>query len=168
MSPEDEELTYNYTVRNSGPAASTNTVVRSTLDRAVSFVSATPADKCAHSGGATGGVVTCRFDALNSGASEAGEIVVQVGPAASTDIVITSVATGNELDRRPGDNTATASTELFAPPEQVMNLSPASGVASLSSNCRGPGPQTMAAPSPDTSWNARRPARAMSLVTPGP
>ena len=126
----DEELTYNYTVRNSGPAASTNTVVRSTLDRAVSFVSATPADKCAHSGGATGGVVTCRFDALNSGASEAGEIVVQVGPAASTDIVITSVATGNELDRRPGDNTATASTELFAPPEQVMNLSPIrSGVA---------------------------------------
>ena len=44
-----EELTYDYTVRNSGPAASTNTVVTSTLDRAVSFVSAIPADKCAHS-----------------------------------------------------------------------------------------------------------------------
>ena len=50
-----EELTYDYTVRNSGPAASTNTVVRSTLDRAVSFVSANHADKCGHSGGATGG-----------------------------------------------------------------------------------------------------------------
>ncbi len=124
-----EELTYDYTVSNSGPAASTNTVVTSTLDRGVSFVSATPADKCAHSGGATGGVVTCRFDALNSGASEAGEIVVQVGPAASADIAITSVATGNELDRSPGDNTATAFTELLAPPEQVTNLSPArSGV----------------------------------------
>ena len=124
-----DELTYNYTVTNSGPAASTNTVVTSTLDRGVSFVSATPADKCAHSGGATGGMVTCRFAALNSGASEAGEIVVQVGPAASTDIVITSVATGNELDRSPGNNTATAFTELFAPPEQVTNLSPArSGV----------------------------------------
>ena len=119
-----EELTYNYTVSNSGPAASTNTVVRSTLDRGVSFVSVTPADKCAHSGGATGGVVTCTFDTLDAGASEAGEIVVQVGPAASADIAITSIATGGELDRSPGNNTATAFTELFAPPEQVSNLSP--------------------------------------------
>ena len=119
-----EELTYNYTVSNSGPAASTNTVVRSTLDRGVSFVSATPADKCAHSGGATGGVVACTFDTLDAGASEAGEIVVRVGPAASADIAITSIATGNELDRSPGNNTATEFTELFAPPEQVTNLSP--------------------------------------------
>ena len=119
-----EELTYNYTVRNSGPAASTNTVVTSTLDRGVSFVSATPADKCAHSGGATGGVVACTFDTLDAGASEAGEIVVQVGPAASADIAITSIATGDELDRSPGNNTATEFTELFAPPEQVSNLSP--------------------------------------------
>ncbi len=118
-----EELTYNYTVSNSGPAASTNTVVRSTLDRGMSFVSVTPADKCAHSGGATGGVVTCTFDTLDAGASEAGEIVVQVGPAASADIAITSIATGGELDRSPGNNTATAFTELFAPPEQVSNLS---------------------------------------------
>ena len=119
-----EELTYNYTVSNSGPAASTNTVVTSTLDRGVSFVSATPADKCAHSGEATGGVVTCTFDTLDAGANEAGEIVVQVGPAASADIAITSIATGGELDRSPANNTATAFTELFAPPEQVSNLSP--------------------------------------------
>ena len=119
-----EELTYDYTVTNSGPAVSTNTVVRSTLDRGVSFVSATPADKCAHSGGATGGVVACTFDTLDAGASEAGEIVVQVGPAASADIAITSIATGGELDRRPADNTAADSTELVAPPEQVSNLSP--------------------------------------------
>ncbi len=121
-----EELTYNYTVSNSGPAASTNTVVKSTLDQGVSFVSATPADKCAHSGG----VVTCTFDALNAGASEAGEIVVQVGPAASANIAITSLATSNELDRSPGNDTATAFTELLTPPEQVTNLSPVrSGVA---------------------------------------
>ena len=120
----DEELTYDYTISNSGPAVSTNTVVRSTLDRAVSFVSVTPADKCAHSGGATGGVVTCTFDTLDASASEAGEIVVQVGPVASADIAITSIATGDELDRMPGDNTATTFTELFAPPEQVSNLSP--------------------------------------------
>ena len=125
-----EELTYDYRISNSGPAASTNTVVKSTLDQGVSFVSATPADKCAHSGGATGGVVTCTFVALDAGANEAGEIVVQVGPAASADIAITSIATSNELDRSPGDNTAKELTELFAPPEQVTNLSPVrSGVA---------------------------------------
>ena len=50
--------------------------------------------------------------------------MVRVGPAASADIAITSMATGNELDRRPGDNTATQATELVAPPEQVRNLSP--------------------------------------------
>ena len=126
-----EELTYDYTVRNSGPAASTNTVVRSTLDRAVSFVSATPADKCAHSGGATGGEVACAFGNLDSGASGTGEIVVQVGSAASADISITSTATGDEFDRRPGDNTATESTELLAPPEQVRNLSPVRGSAAF-------------------------------------
>ena len=119
-----DELTYDYTVTNSGPAVSTNTVVRSTLDRGVSFVSATPADKCAHSGGATGGVVACTFDTLDASANEAGEILVRIGPAASADIAITSIATSNELDRSPGDNTATEFTELFAPPEQVMNLSP--------------------------------------------
>ena len=126
-----EELTYDYTVRNDGPAASTNTVVTSPLDRAVSFVSATPADKCAHSGGATGGEVACRFDTLDANASEAGEIVVRVGPAASADIAITSIATSDKLDRRPGDNTATESTELFAPPEQVSNLSPVQSSAAF-------------------------------------
>ena len=69
-------------------------------------------------------MVTCTFDTLDAGASEAGEILVQVGPAASADIAITSIATGGELDRSPGNNTATAFTELFAPPEQVSNLSP--------------------------------------------
>ena len=162
-----EELTYNYTVRNSGPAASTNTVVRSTLDRGVSFVSATPAGKCAHGGGATGGVVTCTFDALDASASEAGEIVAQVGPAASADIAITSTATGNELDRSPGDNTATASTELFAPPEQVRNLSPIrSGVAFIELSWARPSDNG----SPITRYELERKeaGESYALVTPDP
>ena len=163
----DEELTYNYTVSNSGPAASTNTVVRSTLDRAVSFVSATPADKCAHSGGATGGVVTCTFDTLDAGASEAGEIVVQVGPAASADIAITSIATGDELDRSPGDNTATEFTELFASPEQVSNLSPIrSGVAFIELSWARPADNG----SPITRYELERKeaGESYALVTPDP
>ena len=162
-----EELTYDYTVTNSGPAVSTNTVVRSTLDRGVSFVSATPADKCAHSGGATGGVVTCRFDTLDAGANEAGTIVAQVGPAASADIAITSIATGDELDRMPGDNTATAFTELFAPPEQVMNLSPIrSGVAFIELSWARPADNG----SPITRYELERKeaGESYALVSPGP
>ena len=163
----DEELTYDYTVSNSGPAASTNTVVRSTLDRGVSFVSATPADKCAHSGGATGGVVTCTFDTLDAGASEAGEIVVQVGPAASADIAITSIATGDELDRSPGNNTATEFSELFAPPEQVSNLSPIrSGVDFIELSWARPSDNG----SPITRYELERKeaGESYALVTPGP
>ncbi len=164
---QDEELTYNYTVSNSGPAASTNTVVRSTLDRAVSFVSATPADKCAHSGGATGGVVTCTFDTMDAGASEAGEIVVQVGPAASADIAITSIATGDELDRSPGNNTATEFTELFASPEQVSNLSPVrSSVAFIELSWARPADNG----SPITRYELERKeaGESYALVTPDP
>ena len=161
------ELAYDYTVRNSGPAASTNTVVTSTLDRAVSFVSATPADKCAHSGGATGGEVACAFGNLDSGASGTGEIVVRVGPAASADIAITSTATGNELDRSPGDNTATASTELLAPPEQVRNLSPVrSSVAFIELSWARPPDNG----SPITRYELERKeaGESYALVTPGP
>ena len=162
-----EELTYDYTVRNDGPAASTNTVVTSPLDRAVSFVSATPADKCAHSGGATGGEVACRFDTLDANASEAGEIVVRVGPAASADIAITSIATSDKLDRRPGDNTATESTELFAPPEQVRNLSPVqSSAAFIELSWTRPSDNG----SPITRYELERKEAGGSyaLVTPGP
>ena len=162
-----EELTYDYTVRNSGPAASTNTVVRSTLDRAVSLVSATPADKCAHSGGATGGEVACAFDNLDSGASGTGEIVVQVGSAASADISITSTATGDEFDRRPGDNTATESSELLAPPEQVRNLSPVrSSAAFIELSWARPSDNG----SPITRYELERKeaGESYALVSPGP
>ena len=162
-----DELTYNYTVSNSGPAASTNTVVRSRLDQGVSFVSATPADKCAHSGGATGGVVTCTFDTLDASANEAGEIVVQVGPAASANIAITSIANSNELDRSPENNTATAFTELFAPPEQVTNLSSIqSGVDFIELSWARPSDNG----SPITRYELERKeaGESYALVSPGP
>ena len=142
-------------------------MVRSTLDRAVSFVSATPADKCAHSGGATGGEVACTFDALDAGANEAGEILVRVGPAASADIAITSMATGNELDRRPWDNTATQATELVAPPELVRNLSPVrSSAAFIELSWARPSDNG----SPITRYELERKeaGESYALVSPGP
>ena len=60
-----DELIYDYTLSNSGPATSTNTTVVTTLDRGVSFVAATSTAACTHSGRATGGTVTCRFGTLS-------------------------------------------------------------------------------------------------------
>ena len=117
-----EELTYDYTVTNDGPATSTNTIVATTLDPGLSFVSATSTAPCTHSGGATGGVVTCEFGTLSANEQKAGEVVVRVEPTAAADITVTSAVSSDELDNQPGNNTATEFTELVAPPQRVNDL----------------------------------------------
>ena len=141
-----DELIYDYTLSNSGPATSTNTTVVTTLDRGVSFVAATSTAACTHSGRTTGGTVTCRFGTLRANETASAMVAVQVASTASGDITITSAASGNELDRAPADNTETVTAELDAPPQPVTNL-------------RGTG----AAAHIDLSW--RRPADNGSPIT---
>ena len=67
----------------------------------------------------------------------------------------------------PGDNTATAFTELFAPPEQVMNLSPIrSGVAFIELSWARPADNG----SPITRYELERKeaGESYALVSPGP
>ena len=112
-------------------------------------------------------MVTCTFDTLDASANEAGEIVVQVGPAASANIAITSIANSNELDRSPENNTATAFTELFAPPEQVTNLSSIqSGVDFIELSWARPSDNG----SPITRYELERKeaGESYALVSPGP
>ena len=118
-----QRVTYNYTLRNAGPATSTEPALTTTLDPGTRFVSATPADLCAHSGGSTGGVVTCSFDALATAGAQTGEIVAEVTAQATSDITASFVASGGRLDRDPGNNSATGFTELQAPPQPVTDLS---------------------------------------------
>ena len=118
-----QRVTYNYTFRNSGPATSTEPVLTTTLDAGTRFVSVTPADMCAHSGGSTGGVVSCSFDALATAGAQTGEIVAEVTAQANSDITASFVASGGQLDRDLGNNSATGFTELEAPPQPVTDLS---------------------------------------------
>ena len=117
-----DELVYSYTVTNNGPATSTRTVLTTTLDPGVSFISATSTFPCSHSGRSTGGVVTCEFGTLSTGGTASGTIAVRVAPTAAADITATFSANGRELDNSPGNNTTTGLTELDAPPQRVTSL----------------------------------------------
>ena len=117
-----DELVYSYTVTNNGPATSTRTVLTTTLDPGVSFISATSTFPCSHSGRSTGGVVTCEFGTLSTGGTASGTIAVWVAPTAAADITATFSANGRELDNSPGNNTTTGLTELDAPPQRVTSL----------------------------------------------
>ena len=117
-----DELVYSYTVTNNGPATSTRTVLTTTLDPGVSFISATSTFPCSHSGRSTGGVVTCEFGTLSTGGMASGTIAVRVAPTAAADITATFSANGRELDNSPGNNTTTGLTELDAPPQRVTSL----------------------------------------------
>ena len=119
VSPQDE-LSYNWSLSNSGPSASTNTVLTATLDPGVTFVSATPDGACRGSGR----TVTCSLGTLEANETTDGTIVVEVAGTASADLEFTAVARSDQLDRTPANNDDSESTELFAPPEQVRNLSP--------------------------------------------
>ena len=62
-----EQLTYDWSVSNSGPAASTNTVLTGTLDAGASFVSAQVASPVTGQCRQSGRTVTCTFGTLELG-----------------------------------------------------------------------------------------------------
>ena len=117
-----EQLTYDYTVRNSGPAAATNTVLTGTLDAGTSFVSAQVASPATGQCRRSSRTVTCTFGTLELGDTASGDIVVEVQDNASTDIRFTAIARADQLDRTPVDNDGSASTELIAAPRRITNL----------------------------------------------
>ena len=116
------QLTYQWSVHNSGPAAATSTVLTGTLDAGVTFVSAqvtTPATGQCRQSGRT---VTCTFGTLEVGDTSSGEIVVRVKGDTSADVRFTAVAAADQLDRTPADNDDLVVTGLDAPPRQITDL----------------------------------------------
>ena len=99
VSPQDE-ITYNWSVSNSGPSASTNTVLTGTLDPGVTYMSDTPDGACRRSGR----TVTCTLGTLEANDTTDGTIVVGVADTASADLEFTAVARSDQLDRTPSDN----------------------------------------------------------------
>ena len=117
VSPQDA-LEYIWSVSNSGPSASTNTVLTATLDPGVTFVSATPGGACRRSGR----TVTCSLGTLEANETTDGTIVVEVVDTASADLEFTAVARADQLDRAPADNDDSVSTELMLAPRAITSL----------------------------------------------
>ncbi len=104
-------LTWNLNVTNNGPHFSVGAVVSDTLPAGVTFVSASAGCNFA------AGVVTCTLGTLNNGESAALAINVTVNqPYNGVTPLVNSatVATVNEIDTVPNNNTSTATTDVTA------------------------------------------------------
>ena len=117
-----EQLTYDWSVNNGGPAASTNTAITGTLDAGTSYVSAQVTSPATGQCSRTGRTVACTFGTLELNDTASGDIVVEVTDNASADIRFTAIARADQLDRTPVDNDGSASTELIAAPQRITNL----------------------------------------------
>ncbi len=108
-----QNLTYVLTVSNSGLDGASGVTLTDTLPAGVTFVSATPSHgACLPPVGLS---VTCNLGNLANGASAAVTIVVTVNASTPDGAVLTNTAEtrGNELDPRPGDNTASVDTRVI-------------------------------------------------------
>ena len=103
-------LTYEYTVRNDGPATATGLRLVVNLDPYVSVDAADLPTGCSHSGEATGGVVTCSVDNLDDGDDAEITIVVTVETVPSDGIVNRAYVESSVADPTPGNNTFPAAT----------------------------------------------------------
>ena len=134
-----EQLTYNWSVNNSGPAASTSTVLTGMLDAGATLVSTQlvsrrPAIACS----------PAERSRVQSGTVEladtaSGTIVVAVSDNASADIRFTAIAGADQLDRTPADNDDSITTELVAAPRQITNLQASGASAHIDVDWSTPG-----------------------------
>ena len=161
-----EQLTYDYTVRNSGPAAATNTVLTGTLDAGTSFVSAQVASPATGQCRQSSRTVTCTFGTLELGDTASGDIVVEVQDNASTDIRFAAIARADQLDHTPADNDDSVTTELVAAPRQIKNLRASGASTHIDVTWSRPGDNG----NPITRYELERKEAGASyaLVTPGP
>jgi uncharacterized repeat protein (TIGR01451 family) len=113
-------VTYTITVTNHGPAAAASVVVTDNLPANVTFVScsSTGAGIC----NGTGNNRTITFASLAAAASETISIVATANGPAGTPIVNTSTVASSTTDPIPGNNSATATTDVNNPTFADLSL----------------------------------------------
>ena len=161
-----EQLTYDWSVVNSGPAAATNTVLTGTLDPGVTFVSAQVISPATGQCRRSGRTVTCTFGTLELGDTASGEIVADVIGNASADVRFTAIAGADQLESTPADNDDSVTTPLDAPPRQITNLRATGASTHIDVTWSTPGDNG----SPITRYELQRREAGESYapVTPGP
>ena len=100
----DDQLIYTLTVTNDGPSLATDLEVRDTLPVEVTFSSASP--ECNGENNA----VTCQLGDLEHGSNKVVEIIVDVDPLATGDIINSASCSSAVAD--PNDCVATLSTNI--------------------------------------------------------
>ena len=160
------QLTYYWSVSNSGPAAATSTTLTGTLDAGTSFVSAQVDSPATGQCRQSGRTVTCTLGTLELGDTASGEVVVEVSDNASADIRFTATAGADQLDRTPADNDDSVTTALDAPPRQITNLRATGASAHIDLTWSPPGDNG----NPITRYELERKedGGSYAFVTPGP
>jgi uncharacterized repeat protein (TIGR01451 family) len=139
-----EDLTYALTVSNNGPDGAVDAALTDTLPAGTTFASLVqdsgPAWSCTTPAVGSAGTIACTNAAVASGSVATFTLVVRVAPALSDGTVLSNTITASSATRdpRPGDETATAATNVAAPSPSpppgpghfrptVTSVSPASG-----------------------------------------
>ena len=161
-----EQLTYDWSVNNDGPAASTSTALTGTLDAGTSFVSAQVINPATGQCRRSGRTVTCTFGTLELGHTASGDIIVTVNDVASADIPFTAIARADQLDRTPADNDDSVTTELVAPPRRIANLRASGTSAHIGLRWSAPGDNGNSITRYDL--ERKEAGESYALVTPGP
>jgi uncharacterized repeat protein (TIGR01451 family) len=111
--PTGSDVIYTITVINNGPGTAQSVVVTDNLPASLTFVSCAATD-----GGACGGTGNNRmisFSSLASGSSAVITLIANANGAGGTVVVNTGTVTSATLDPVPGNNSATANTNVQAP-----------------------------------------------------
>ena len=105
---EGENITYTFTISNSGPDSASGVAFSNTLPASVNFVSAAPDDgsSCTESGG----TVTCSLNGIANGDST--DISVVVATTQDGSINNTASIFANEADQNLANNMSTESTNV--------------------------------------------------------
>jgi len=124
-------LTWNLLVTNNGPHSSTGAVVSDTLPAGVTFASASAGCSFA------AGVVTCTLGTLANGGSASLAINVTVNQpynGATPLVNSATVATVNEIDIVPNNNTSTATTDVTPQADLAVTKVVDNGAPSVGAN----------------------------------
>ena len=107
---QDATLTYEYTVKNNGPAAATGVTMIIVSDDNVRVDTADLPLECRHSGGSPGGEVNCNLGILADDETKDVSVEATVESVPNEGIVNWAYVTSSGADPTPGNNTYPATT----------------------------------------------------------